>query len=222
MRYPHIQELLNKARKQLTSRLNATGAWFQHARTQEIDISAFKDFLTRAGNRLRELTQRDFSLRLENLRPWLRQHQRQFSLYLILPIAVAALVVLIKQQTTSLNHALALRPAQLTALESLIQASKSGPMVSSAPPLTDADLETLRVILQNRGITPNILRLNLDHNGNVEFQADQAAFGQWVAFLEEVAQRWHLYPTQLLIKAGDSPETVSIRAILQQDTSVAP
>ena len=217
-----FQTLLAAWREQISSRLEATGEWLRHAHTKEVDFSAFKKYLNQTVARVRQLNARDLQIRIDDIRPWLRQHGRKLSIYLAFPIATLLLLLLIQQQTTRLNQALALRPAQLTALESLIQDSKANSVSDATQTLTDTEIETLRVILQNRGITPNILRLNVDQGGSVEFQTDQASFGQWVAFLEEAARRWHLFPVQLTIKATDSPEVVSIRAVLQQNPGLVP
>jgi type II secretory pathway component PulM len=222
MNRQYLQTLLNNWRNQAGQGIHAAGEWLRHARTQDVDVSKLKGSFSRVGQRLRQMQQRDFTLILSDLRPWLRQHRRKLSLYLGVPVTALLLLLLIHQQTTRLDHALALRPAQKTAIESLIQDSKATGSTDITPTLTDTEIETLRVILQNRGISPNILRLNLDQGGSVEFQTDQASFGQWVAFLEEVARRWHLFPTQLTIKATDSPEIVSIRAVLQQNSGVSP
>ena len=217
-----IETALIRWRESLSRQWDKGSAWLRHARTKDIDFAEFKTSLKQAFEGVQQYYHRDNGLSIDNFRPWLRQHGRKLSLTLLLPIAAVVLIVLIRQQTTNLNQALALRPAQLSALESLIQDSKGNTSVDTTSTLTDTEIETLRVILQNRSITPNILRLNLDQGGTVEFQTDQAAFGQWVAFLEEAARRWHLYPTQLTIKATDSTEIVSIRAVLQQSTGMAP
>lgn len=217
-----LQNLLATWREQLFSHLEATGEWLRHARTKDVDFSALKGYLSQTGTRLRQFNARDFQFSIDDIRPWLRQHRRKLSLYLVLPVGTILFVLLIHQQTTRLSQALALRPAQLTAIESLIQDSKASAATDVTATLTDTEIETLRVILQNRGITPNILRLNLDQGGSVEFQTDQATFGQWVGFLEEVARRWHLFPAQITIKATDSPEVVSIRAVLQQNPGMVP
>lgn len=217
-----LQILLATWREKLFNRLEDTGQWLRHAHTRDVDLSTLKAYLNQTSTRLRQFNARDFQFSLVDLRHWLRQYGRKLSLYLALPITTLLLLLLIQQQTTRLNQALTLRPAQLTALESLIQDSKASASTDATPTFTDTDIETLRVILHNRGITPNILRLNLDQANGVEFQADQATFGQWVAFLEEVARRWHLFPVQLTIKATDSPGVVSIRAVLQQDLGLVP
>lgn len=217
-----LHTLLASYRQQLSSRLEAMGQWLRHARTNDVDFSTIKDYLNQTGARLRAFNTRGLQLSLGDLRPWLSQHGRKLSLYLALPIGTIIFVFLIYQQTTRLSQALALRPAQLTAIESLIQDSKANAGTDSTATLTETEIETLRVILQNRGITPNILRLNLDHGVSVDFQTDQASFGQWIAFLEEVARRWHLFPVQLSIKATDSPEVVAIRAVLQQNPGMVP
>lgn len=216
-----LQALLARWQESLSPQLDKVGEWLRHARTKDVDFTELKSKASQIGQRLRQLAQRDHKLSIEHLRAWFRQHGRKLVRYAGLPIAAIMLILLIRLQITSLNQALALRPAQLTALESLIQDSKTSATVDTTPTLTDTEIETLRVILQNRGITPNILRLNLDLGSSVEFQTDQAAFGQWVAFLEEAARRWQLYPTQLTLKATDTPEVVSIRAVLHQSTGMA-
>lgn len=217
-----LQAALSRWNERVSGWLIALRDWLQRARTHDVDFAAFKGAWTRINQQLRQLIQRDYKLSMSELRPWFRQHGRKLGLYVGSPIITILAVLLIQQQTTQLSNTLALRPAQLTAIQSLIQDSKTSAATETTPLLTDNEIETLRVILQNRGITPNVLRLNLDQGGSVELQTDQANFGQWVSFLEEAARRWHLFPTLLTIKASDSPEIVSIRATLQQNTGATP
>jgi type II secretory pathway component PulM len=182
--------------------------------------------MARGMNHLRQLAKRKQAFSLNDLRPWLQQHGRKLTLTFVAPIAAVVLLLLINHQITRVSNSVALKPAQLTAIESLIQESKnvggSGGTLSAAPTLTDNDLETMRVILQNRGISPNILRLNLESGVSIEIQVDQAAFGQWMAFLDEIARRWQVYPTQLTLKAAEQPDTVSVRGTLQQTQALTP
>lgn len=216
--HAYLKTQLASWRQRITRALDAGKIWLQQARTKEVDLTTLRAALAQAGSRIRLASQQNYRVDWRHVHAWVRQHGRKLSLVLLLPVAAISLTLLIHQQISRLNNALSLRPAQFTALESLIQRSKTSSVNDTPPVLNDTELETLRVILLNRGITPNILRLNLEQEGSVEFQTDQAAFGQWIAFLEEAAQRWHLYPAQLTIRAGDSPEIVSIRAVLQQRT----
>ena len=213
----NYRERLDEYRTRLIELAKQGAAALNRARTQQVDMATVKANITEALNRLRQLAKREQKLTLSDLRPWLQQHGRKLALTVAAPVGAIVLLFLVNHLITSVSNSVALKPAQLTAIESLIQDSKNTGN-STTPPavLTDNDLETMRVILQNRGISPNILRLNLDSGVGIEIQVDQAAFGQWVAFLEEIARRWQVYPTQLTLKATDQPETVSIRGTLQQ------
>ena len=198
-------------------------AALQRARTQQVDMAAVKASLARGLHQLRQLSKQEASFSIRDLRPWLQQHGRKLALTVAAPLTLITLLILVQHQIGKLADSAALKPAQLTAIESLIQDSKNTGTTTNPPAaLTDNDLETMRVILQNRGMTPNILRLNLDSGVGIEIQVDQAPFGQWVAFLEEIARRWQVYPTQLTLKASDQPEIVSIRGTLQQTQTLTP
>lgn len=213
----NYRQRLDDYRTRLIELAKQGAAALNRARTQQVDMTTVKTNITEALNRLRRLAKREQTFTLNDLRPWLQQHGRKLALTVGAPIGTIVLLLLVNQLITSVSNSVALKPAQLTAVESLIQDSKNmGNTMTPPAVLTDNDLETMRVILQNRGISPNILRLNLDSGVGIEIQVDQAAFGQWVAFLEEIARRWQVYPTQLTLKATDQPETVSIRGTLQQ------
>lgn len=198
-------------------------AALQRARTQQVDMAAVKASIARGLHQLRQLSKQEPSFSIRDLRPWLQQHGRKLALTVAAPLTLITLLILVQHQIGKLADSAALKPAQLTAIESLIQDSKNtGTTINPPAALTDNDLETMRVILQNRGITPNILRLNLDSGVGIEIQVDQAPFGQWVPFLEEIARRWQVYPTQLTLKASDQPEIVSIRGTLQQTQALTP
>lgn len=221
---------MNKYQAQLNQWRNQVIAWsgkvlakLHEARTRDVDFSSVKLKCNEYLSNLRQLKQRDFKITLADIRPWLHQHGRKVSIYVGMPLLILVVWMFGVKQIHAIYTQVSLKPAQLAALETLIQDSKlNGANTPSTPPLTDVELETLRVILQTRGITPNILRLNLDNGIGIEIQIDQASFGQWIAFLDEASRRWHLYPMQLTIKAGDGPEVVSIRGLLQQSQDTAP
>lgn len=220
MRY---QQRLDEYRSRLIQAAKRSAAALHRARTKQVNMADVKAAIAGGLERLRQLAKREQKLDLKDLCPWLQQHARKLTIAVAAPFAAIVAILLVNHVTANVSDNVALKPAQLTAIESLIQDSKiTGVSTSLAPALTDNDMETMRVILQNRGITPNILRLNLDSGIGIEIQADQAAFGQWVAFLEEISRRWQVYPTQLTIKATDQPETVSIRGTLQQAQTAAP
>lgn len=212
----------------LRQRLNHWGrqlanAW-QRARTQQVDLSSVKNAIRGLADTLRQRLRQRPSFSVTTLRLWLQLHGRKLALMVGAPLLGIAMLILVNQQTSRLSNSLALKPVQLHLIESLIQESKQNNRSGNAAvaPLTDNDLETMRVILQNRGINTNILRLNLEQGVRIEIQIDQAPFGQWIAFLEEIAQRWQVYPTQLTLQANDQPEVVSIRGTLQQSQGGMP
>ena len=211
------QQRLDEYRNRLTALAKQAGSALHRARTQQVDMATVKAYVADGISRLRQLTKREKSFSLSDLRPWLQQHGRKLATTVAAPVAFVGFVLLTNHLIGSTFASVSLKAAQLTAIESLIQDSKNtGMNTSPAIALTDNDLETMRVILQNRGITPNILRLNLESGVGIEIQVDQASFGQWVAFLEEISRRWQVYPTQLTLKATDQPEIISIRGTLQQ------
>lgn len=217
------QQRLDEYRSRLIEWAKQCAAALNRARMQQVGLASVKAYIARNFDYLRQLAKREQSLSLKDLRPWLQQHGRKLALTVAAPTAVILAIFFVNYLITRVSNSVALKPAQLTSIESLIQDSKNtGNSPTQAPPLTDNDLETMRVILQNRGIAPNILRLNLDSGISIEIQTDQAAFGQWAAFLEEVSRRWQVYPTQLTLKATDQPEIVSIRGTLQQAQTAAP
>lgn len=219
----NYRQRLDEYRSRLIALAKQTGSALHRARTQQVDMATVKAYIADGATRLRQLAKREKTFTLSDLRPWLQQHGRKLGITVAAPVAIAGLLLLSNHWIGSVSDNVALKPAQLTAIEALIHDSKNNGM--NTPPaavLTDNDLETMRVILQNRGITPNILRLNLESGVGIEIQIDQASFGQWVAFLEECSRRWQVYPTQLTLKATDQPEIISIRGTLQQSQAVMP
>ena len=213
----NYRQLLDEYRSRLIALAKQMGSALHRARTQQVDMATVKAYVADGMSRLRQLPKREKSFSLNDLRTWLQQHGRKLATTLAAPVAFVGLLLLTNHLIGSTSASVSLKAAQLTAIESLIQDSKStGMNTSPAIALTDNDLETMRVILQNRGITPNILRLNLENGVCIEIQIDQASFGQWVAFLEEISRRWQVYPTQVTVKSSDQPEIVSIRGTLLQ------
>lgn len=196
----------------------------RQANSQEFDVESIKAWFAETAERLREklqeLKSQENKLTWADVRTWLHLHGRQLAIYLLLPMIGIVLVLVIQDQTRQQVQTMYLHQAQLTAVQSMIQKSKLTSLSGDpSPPLNDNEVETIRIMLQNRGITPGILRLNLNRGGSmVELQAEQVPFGQWIAFLDEAAQRWDLFPVDLNIVAGDAPEIVSIRGVLQQTT----
>lgn len=219
----NYRQQLAAYRSRLVDWTKRGAAALKRARTQQIDMTMVKASAAQTFHRLRMLIKRERTLTLNDLRVWSHQHGKKLMLTVVAPITAVVLLLVVNSQISVLDERLALKAAQLNAIESLIQDSKNTTgSASPMPVLTDNDVETMRVILQNRGINPNILRLNLDSGVGIEIQADQAAFGQWVAFLDEIARRWQVYPTQLTVKAMEQPEMVSVRGTLQQSQAVSP
>lgn len=195
------------------------------ANSQEFDLESIKTWLAETAEKVRERLQalkaQETKLTWSDVRGWLHQHGRNLLIYLALPILGIILLMVIQKQTQQQVDTMYLRQAQLTTIQNMVQKSKlSSLMGDPSPPLNDNEVETIRIMLQNRGISPNILRLNLTRGGasELEVQADQVPFGQWIIFLDEAAQRWDLFPVDMNVSAGDAPEMVSLRALLQQTT----
>ncbi len=211
-------------RSHLGSKLHSLKDKLRQANSQEFDVESIKSWFAETVERLRaklqELKSQENKLTWANVRTWLHLHGRQLAIYLLLPMIGIVLAWVIQDQTHHQLDTMYLRQAQLTAVQSMIQKSKLTSLSGDpSPPLNDNEVETIRIMLQNRGITPGILRLNLNRGGSmVELQAEQVPFGQWIVFLDEAAQRWDLFPVDLNVVAGDAPEIVSIRGVLQQTT----
>lgn len=212
-------------REQVLSQWQRLRNALSRANSQELDLESIKTWFSETAERLeqrfQELKSQERRLTWSDIRSWLHLHGRQLALYLILPIGGLLLLMLIQHQTRQQVSAMYLHQAQVTAIESMIQKSRLTSLNGDPSPLlNDNEVETIRIMLQNRGIAPNILRLNIGRNGGsiLELQAEQVVFGQWISFLEETALRWDLFPVDLTIKAEDAPEIVSIRAVLQQST----
>ncbi len=195
----------------------------KQANSREFDIESIKEWFAetaaRIQLRIQELKAQESKLTWNDIRAWLHQNGRSLAIYLLLPSIGVVALLLIQKQTQQQLNTMNLRQAQLTTIQTLIQKSKLTSLSGDpSPPLNENEVETIRIMLQNRGISPNVLRLNLGRNGasELEMQADQVPFGQWIAFLDEAAHRWDLFPVDLNIVAGDSPEIVSIRAVIQQ------
>lgn len=212
-----LRQHIDSARERLITLGRQSAAALQRARTQQVDLNDLKRHASRLLAHLQQKLRQKPSISMAQLRPWLHQHGRKLAMTVGVPLIGLIPLIIVHHQINRLNTILALKPAQLTAIEALIQDSKSNSSSPTvAPPLTDNDLETMRVILQNRGINTNILRLSLDQGVRIELQAEQVPFGQWVAFLEESARRWQVYPVQLTLQANDQPGSVSVRGTLQQ------
>lgn len=220
-RHQRFRQIAANVRERLIALGQQTGAAFQHARTQQVDFKDFMRALLRLRDNLEQRIRNKPSFSQAQIRLWLYQHGRKLVITAGIPLLGLVLLVIVHQQISLQSDLLVLKPAQLTAIESLIQDSKSSNTPSIASPLTDNDLETMRVILQNRGISTNILRLSLDQGIRIELQADQVPFAQWIAFLEEIASRWQVYPIQITLQANEQPGSVSVRGTLQQ-TQVMP
>jgi type II secretory pathway component PulM len=195
----------------------------RRARTQQVDLYALKASLTTVLGHLKHTIRLRPQLTFTDIRPWLKLNGHKLALFVGAPIIGLTVLWVVHHQISRFSVMLALKPAQLSAIEALIYESKNtGNNTSPATTLSDTDLETMRVILQNRGINTNIFRLNLDQGVRIEIQADQVPFGQWVAFLEEIARRWQVYPAQLNLQANEQPESVSVRGTLQQSQALNP
>lgn len=201
----------------------------RQANSREFDLESLKgwftDQLEALQARLQAIKEQESSLTWADVRAWFHLHGRQLALYLLMPTIGIILITLIQKETRQQVSLMYLHQAQLTAVESMIQKSKLTSLDGDpSPPLNDNEVETIRIMLQHRGINPNILRLDINREGGsvLELQAEHVAFGQWVAFLEEAALRWDLFPTELIVSAEDAPEIVSLRAVLQQTTEGRP
>lgn len=213
----------------LRQRLSQLKESLRQANSREFDLESIKSWFAEQTEALQErieaIKNRESTLTWQDIRTWFHLNGRQLALYLLLPLAGLILLVVVQNQTRQQVSAMYLHQAQLTALESMIFKSKITALNSDpSPALNDNEVETIRIMLQNRGISPNTLRLDTNRDGGsmLELQAERVAFGQWIAFLDEAALRWDLFPTELVVRADDAPEIVTIRAVLQQTTEGNP
>ncbi len=220
-----LKEKLEAWSTALRDRLRQLKETLRQANSQEFDLDSIKSWLAEKAAslqaRLQALKERDTVLTWADVRTWFHLHGRQLALYLALPAAGLILLLIVQKETRQQVNAMYLHHAQLTGLESMIYKSKLTALNGDpSPPLNDNEVETIRIMLQNRGISPNTLRLDTNRDGGsvLELQAEHVAFGQWIAFLDEAAQRWDLFPTELIVRAEDTPEIVTLRAVLQQTT----
>lgn len=217
-----IKEWFSACGTYLHTKLQGLKDKIRQANNQEFDFESIKNWFAETTERFREklqeLKSQENKLTWADVRTWFHLHGRQLAIYLLMPSIGIVLALVIQDQTRKQADIMYLRQAQLTAVQSMIQKSKLTSLSGDpSPPLNDNEVETIRIMLQNRGITPSILRLNLNRGGSmVELQAEQVPFGQWIAFLDEAAQRWDLFPVDLNVVAGDAPEIVAIRGVLQQ------
>lgn len=214
---------------QLRQRLTQLAQTLRQANSREFDLESIKAWVTERFEALQERLQaikaQESRLTWTDVRTWFHLHGRQLALYLLMPCLGITLLFLIQKETQQQVSQMYLHQAQLTAIESMIQKSKLTSLDGDpSPPLNDNEVETIRIMLQHRGINPNILRLDINREGGsmLELQAEHVAFGQWIAFLEEAGLRWDLFPTELTVSAEDAPEIVSLRAVLQQTTEGRP
>ncbi len=224
-----FKERLAKIGGQLNQWLAQLKQSLSQANSREFDLESLKSWFTEQLEalqaRLQAIKEQENSLTWVDVRSWFHLHGRQLALYLLMPIVGIVLITLIQKETRQQVSQMYLHQAQLTAVESMIQKSKLTSLDGDpSPPLNDNEVETIRIMLQHRGINPNILRLDINREGGsvLELQAEHVAFGQWIAFLEEAALRWDLFPTELIVSAEDAPEIVSLRAVLQQTTEGRP
>jgi len=124
-----------------------------------------------------------------------------------------------------------MRPAQWSALQSLIKLSKTAITAKSAAGsdsfsllarsstvtlLDEIELQKMRNILTTRGMKPNILRLTADNPPRIEFQANDTLFSVLLDALEELRTTWRLYPEQLNVISSSGAGMVNISGVLIQ------
>lgn len=168
--------------------------------------------------------------RVMNLLLTITHYRKQCISLLILGILLVANTFFIAPYGQRLQDQLEMRPAQWSALQSLVRLSKqatASPSLSlpSLPGLEGAsgvavldemEVQKLRNLLTARGLKPNVLRLTADNPPQVEFQASDVMFSVLLDALEELRTGWRLYPDKLNIVSGAGAGVVNISGVLVQ------
>lgn len=159
------------------------------------------------------------------------QYRKQCISLLILGILLVANTFFIGPYGQQLQDQLEMRPAQWSALQSLVRLSKqatASPVSLSLPSfpglegasgvavLDEMEVQKLRNLLTARGLKPNVLRLTADNPPQVEFQASDVMFSVLLDALEELRTGWRLYPDKLNIVSGAGAGVVNISGVLVQ------
>jgi hypothetical protein len=138
---------------------------------------------------------------------------------------------LIAPYRQQLQDQLGMRPAQWSALQSLVRLSKqatvsqvalSSPALSgiegalSVVVLDEMEMQKLRNLFGARGMKPNVLRLTADNPPQIEFQASDVMFSVLLDALEELRTGWRLYPEKLNVVSSGGAGVVNISGVLIQ------
>jgi len=160
----------------------------------------------------------------------MRYRQQSLGLLIICLLLLLNLFV-IAPYSQKVQDQLEMRPAQWSALQSLIKLSKTAITAKSAAGsdsfsllarsstvtlLDEIELQKMRNILTTRGMKPNILRLTADNPPRIEFQANDTLFSVLLDALEELRTTWRLYPEQLNVISSSGAGMVNISGVLIQ------
>ena len=160
----------------------------------------------------------------------MRYRQQSLGL-LIICLLLLLILFVIAPYSQKVQDQLEMRPAQWSALQSLIKLSKTAITAKSAAGsdsfsllarsstvtlLDEIELQKMRNILTTRGMKPTILRLTADNPPRIEFQANDTLFSVLLDALEELRTTWRLYPEQLNVISSSGAGMVNISGVLIQ------
>lgn len=138
-------------------------------------------------------------------------------LFLIGVMAWASVAYFLLPSINEIEGQIALRPAQWSQMENLIQLSKANaPESGSIEPLDDAGLQKVRTLLAAKGIKPNVLRLGLENPPRIELQANDILFSAALDALEELRVTLGLYPERIEMVSRPTVANVNLSTTLRQ------
>lgn len=161
----------------------------------------------------------------------LTRYHQQSLIFLIICLLVLLNHFVVSPFNEKVQDQLEMRPAQWSALQSLIKLSKASINAKSSvgsdsfslligssaiAKLDEIELQKMRNILTARGMKPSVMRLTSDNPPRIEFQVSDTMFSVLLDSLEEFRINWHLYPEQLNIISSSGAGMVNVSGMLIQ------
>lgn len=138
-------------------------------------------------------------------------------LFLIGVMAWASAAYFLLPSINKIEGQIALRPAQWSQMENLIQLSKvRAPESGSIETLDDAGLQKVRAVLAAKGIKPNVLRLGIENPPRIELQANDIVFSAALDALEELRVTLRLYPERIEMVSRPTVANINLSTTLRQ------
>ena len=195
-------------------------------------LSSAKNGMSKSGNDgARAQEQWSFNRVIGFISVSLVNYRQQCLILLAACLVLLLNLLVIAPYGQKVQDQLEMRPAQWSALQSLIKLSKSvtasqssaasAPFSALARPSTvtlldDMELQKMRNVLIARGMKPNVLRLTADNPPRIEFQASDTMFSVLLDALEEIRVIWRVYPEQLNVISSSGAGMVNISGVLVQ------